>query len=180
MIRNRTIRGSITAAATVSIAFGAAPAVSASAAAAPAPQASLTAVKIGNLTLTSYGVGELQVRPATADAPEAVPVSADAAAVTTRAAGDAQITNSTQSISSLGVCQHWNAQNTCGDSSYHSLSRGQNTYSKFSWPDSDGFDCLGSAFTYRVMSSYVTCSTPRWIKVSGGLIGRINVPIIVS
>jgi hypothetical protein len=107
----------------------------------------------------------------------AVGTSAVAATPAQAAPGDAQITNSAQSVGSLTVCQNY-GQTGCA-SGIGTLYAGENTHSKFGWGDADGFFCV-STRRYLVGSVWKTCSASVWVKVSGGLIGRINVPIRVD
>jgi len=106
----------------------------------------------------------------------AVGISVISATPAQAAPGDAQITNSPYSVSTLTVCQNFGT--TGCSSGIGTLYPGENSHSKFGWGDTDGFFC-SSVRKYLVGSVWKTCSYSQWVKVSGGLIGRINVPIRV-
>lgn len=106
----------------------------------------------------------------------AVGISVVSATPAQAGVGDAKITNSASSVSTLTVCQNFG---TSGCSSgIGTLYPGENSNSKFGWPDTDGFFCV-STRRYLVGSVWKTCSASEWVKVSGGLIGTITVPIRV-
>src|SRR5690349_896722 len=99
--------------------------------------------RVGVMVMLMALAGSLVSAPA-AHAAEAAPdaVAAEAVPDTERAPGDAQITNSAQSVSSFQVCRDWNGDTNGCASGIGTLYPGENTHSKFGWNDADGFFCV--------------------------------------
>ncbi|KUL30749.1 hypothetical protein ADL15_24185 [Actinoplanes awajinensis subsp. mycoplanecinus] len=132
------------------------------------------------MQLTAEGAGAFQITPATAGAKAPTPVTTSAAPRSALAPGDANIVNSRSSIAggSFNACKDFNTTTCILSNGIGTLNPGESTKGRYGWPDSDGFYCL-SHRSFQVFSSTVTCSTDKWVKVSGGAVGQIDVPIIV-
>lgn len=180
MNRQRILRSSAVA---ISIILGATLTAPTAATAADSPQ--FTTTVIGKVQLTAEGVNAFRITPATAGATTPTRTTTSTlsalAPAPAPAPGDANIINSRSSIvgGSFNACKDFNTT-TCiyASGGIGTLEPGQSTVGRYGWPDSDGFYCTTNR-SFQVMSSYVTCSTDKWIKVSGGATGRIDVSIIV-
>ncbi|MBW6434436.1 hypothetical protein KZ829_11890 [Actinoplanes hulinensis] len=175
MIRQRTLRYTTVA---ISIFLGATLATPATAATADSPQ--FTTALIGEVRLTAEGVNAFQITPVTTGAPAPTPVTTSALPSSAFAPHDANIINSRSSIAggSFNACKDFNSTTCILANGTGTLQPGESTEGRYGWPDSDGFYCMTHR-SFQVNSSTVTCSTNKWVKVSGGLVGQIDVSIIV-
>ena len=95
--------------------------------------------------------------------------------------GDANIKNQSFSYSYLAVCKDAISSTQCG-SVRGTLNPGQTTQGKYGWADADGIFC-GQGWYCQVFSqTFVgsgSGSTSRFIKISGGALGTLTVPVYI-
>jgi hypothetical protein len=177
MSRQRILRYTVVA---ISAVLGATLATPAAATAAPANSPQFTTVLIGEVRLTAEGVNAFQITPVTAGASAPTPVTTSSLPVGGFGPGDANIINSRSSIAggSFNACKDFNSTTCILANGIGTLVPGESTEGRYGWPDSDGFFCMTHR-SFQVNSVTVTCSSDKWLKVSGGLVGQINVSIIV-